>query len=229
MSTQMGYAVPTPNEDEDGGSGSSVTVVGPVEVANDVGNPLPVDGTVALDSATLAALETIGLDTATLLALETISISTFPADYPDAAVLAKVEAVRALLAAPLVVTTTDLDIRNLTESADGVRSVDAAETVGLTAVPFTITATGVTTLVAAPGGTSLLRLRRLSPTFAIRSPDSEPILQLKVGAVEVQRGNALVGRFDVTAAAASDAITLTVDILDASGKVTGTVYYEELS
>lgn len=133
---------------------------------------------------------------------------------------------KADLTEPQPVSAVDLDIRNLVNATDSVRAVDAAETTGLTAVPFTVTATGVTTLVAAPGGGSLLRLRRLSPTFAIRSPNSEPILQLKVGTVEVQRGNALVGRFDETAAASSDAITLTVDILDAGGKVTGTAYYE---
>lgn len=107
-----------------------------------------------------------------------------------------------------------------------VRAFDAAEESALTAVPFTISATGSTTLVAAPGvGNGKLRLRRLSPTYAIRSPDNEPILALLVGAVEVQRGNALLGRFDVTAAAETDAITLTVDVLDAAGRVAGTVYY----
>lgn len=50
---------------------------------------------VALDAATLAALETI-----------TASISNFPSDYPDAATLAKVESVRALLAGTLTVTGT---------------------------------------------------------------------------------------------------------------------------
>lgn len=62
-----------------------------------------VTGTVELGATTLAALETIGLDAATLAALETISIANFPSDYPDAAVLAKVEAVRALLAGTLTV------------------------------------------------------------------------------------------------------------------------------
>jgi hypothetical protein len=123
------------------------------------------------------------------------------------------------------VSATDLDVRDLTSDSDSVRSVDAAELSNLTAVPFTITAAGSMTLVAAPGGSSRLRLRRISPTYAIRSPESEPILALFVGDVEVQRGNVLTGRFDVTAASSDDAITLTADVLDADGKITGTVYY----
>ncbi len=47
---------------------------------------------VALDSATLSALETI-----------TASVSNFPSDYPDSALLAKVEEVRSLLAGTLTV------------------------------------------------------------------------------------------------------------------------------
>lgn len=65
------------------------------------------DQAVALNAATLAALETINavvtgsvaLDAPTLAALESITatVSNFPADYPDAAVLAKLEAIRVLL------------------------------------------------------------------------------------------------------------------------------------
>ncbi len=47
---------------------------------------LTVTGTVALDAPTLAALESI-----------TASISNWPSDFPDAAVLAKLEAIRALI------------------------------------------------------------------------------------------------------------------------------------
>ncbi len=111
--------------------------------------------------------------------------------------------------------------------ATAVDIADAAEDVSLTAVPFTLTATGNgQILVAAPGGAGRLRLRRLSPTYAIRSPNSEPILSLKVGAVEAQRGNALTGRFDMTAATSANAITLDVDVLDVGGAIVGTVYYE---
>lgn len=124
----------------------------------------------------------------------------------------------------------DLDIRDLTHASDSVRSVDAAETVGLLRATFDFTAAGAgQVIVAAPGGGSLLRLRRISPTYAIRSPDSEPILVLKVGSEVSQHGNTLVGRFDDTAIADTDAITLDIDILDAGGHVTGTVYYEVTS
>lgn len=68
---------------------------------------------VALDGATLAALESINavvsgivaLDGSTLAALESITttIANWPSDFPDTAVLAKVEAVRALLEAGLEV------------------------------------------------------------------------------------------------------------------------------
>lgn len=183
---------------------------------------------VELGAATLSALESIvvsgvvALDAPTLAALESIT-ATISGSVDVTGPLTDVE----LRASPLAVTATDLDIRNLTDTADSVRSVDAAEDAGLIALPFTITATGPATLVAAPGvGNGRLRLRRLSPTYAIRSPDSEPILQLHVGALEAQRGNALTGRFDITATDETDEITLTVDVLDASGRVTGTVYYE---
>lgn len=108
-----------------------------------------------------------------------------------------------------------------------VRAVDAAELSNLMIAPFTITSAGSgQVLVAAPGGGSLLRLRRLSPTYAIRSPDDEPILVLKVGSEVAQQGNSIVGRFDLSAAADTDAITLDVDVLGSGGRVVGTVYYE---
>lgn len=61
-------------------------------VLTELAQKLETGQAVALDSATLAALESI-----------TASIANFPSDYPDAAVLAKVEAVRALLAATLTI------------------------------------------------------------------------------------------------------------------------------
>lgn len=79
------------------------------------------NGTVNLSAATLAALEniavtgTVALDAPTLAALEniTVSVANWPSDYPDAAVLAKLEQVRVLLAAPLAVTgpLTDAELR----------------------------------------------------------------------------------------------------------------------
>lgn len=133
----MGYGIPTP--DEEGavaGPASNVVVTNfpaTVEVSNDVGNPLPVNGTITLDAATLAALEIIGLDAATLAALETTSIQNFPSDYPDVAVLAKVEAVRALLAGTITVAgTVTLDASTL--AALEVIGLDAATLAALESI-----------------------------------------------------------------------------------------------
>lgn len=184
-----------------------------------------------LTSATFTArdLATDAAAQAAVALLTSLDGKDFASEVTLAAVLAS-------LAAGVTVTNPDFPLpdaqvvtltpRVLASTTDSVRAVDAAEDSGLVAVPFTITSTGTTVLVAAPGGGGLLRLRRLSPTYAIRSPDSEPVLALFVGSVEVQRGNALTGRFDVTAGADSDAITLDVDVLDPSGVVAGTVYYE---
>lgn len=91
-------------------------VIGPggnVEISNDVGNPIPVSldggpislsGEIALDAATLAALEQItvfvaagqiiGLDAATLAALEQITVSgTVALDAPTLAALENINAV----------------------------------------------------------------------------------------------------------------------------------------
>lgn len=184
--------------------------------------PLLADAAGALTVADAAAATTLASILSSLQSVLTELQSKLDAGgivALDAPTLAALEAVTATVSGTV-------DIRPLTVGTDAVRSVDAAEQVGLTAAPFTISATGTATLVAAPGvGNGKLRLRRLSPTYAVRSPDSEPILALKVGAVEAQRGNALTGRFDIPAAAETDAITLDVDVLDAAGRVTGTVYY----
>jgi hypothetical protein len=58
----------------------------------ELGQKLEPGGEVALAAATLAALESV-----------TATIANWPADFPDAAVLAKLEAVRVLLAATLTV------------------------------------------------------------------------------------------------------------------------------
>lgn len=245
----------------------TVGVSGSVEVVNDVGNPLPVSGTVTLDGPTLAALETItvlisagqivGLDSATLAALEAITVSgTVALDSStlaalesitvagtvalDAPTLAALESITATISGTVAVSgtvtvanpTTDPETglakdATLTNGTQTTKAIDAAETAGLLIATFDFTATGTAqSIVAAPGGTSLLRLKRISPTFAIRSANSEPILKLKVGSVIAQQGNALVGRFAITAATSANAITLDIDILDAGGHVSGTVYYE---
>ncbi len=109
---------------------------------------------------------------------------------------------------------------------DGIHTIDAAEDSSLIPAPFTFTTTGTHVLVAAPGGGRRLRLRRISPTYAIRSPDSEPIMAVFVGATEAQRGNSLLGRFDISAVVDTDTIVLTIDVIDSGGVVCGTVYYD---
>lgn len=74
--------------------------------ATDLGVLLADPAVTAALASILAKLGAVTLDAPTLAALETISVSNFPADFPDAAVLAKVEAVRVLLAATLTITGT---------------------------------------------------------------------------------------------------------------------------
>lgn len=83
---------------------------------------LDAGGTVALDGATLAALEAI-----------TSTVANFPSDYPDAAVLVKNEEVRALLASVLA----DLELKaDLTETQPV--SLPGAQVADLKAVTATI-------------------------------------------------------------------------------------------
>lgn len=71
-------------------------------ILTELGTKLDGGGTVALDSASLAALESISA-----------SVSNWPGDFPDSAVLAKLETIRLLLAAGITVTgpLTDTQLR----------------------------------------------------------------------------------------------------------------------
>lgn len=62
-------------------------------ILTELGTKLDGGGTVALDSASLAALESISA-----------SVSNWPGDFPDSAVLTKLETIRLLLASGIVVT-----------------------------------------------------------------------------------------------------------------------------
>lgn len=96
----------------------TVAVTGPLTDTQLRVSPVPVSGMVSV-----AEPVTVALDTATLAALETITsiVANWPSDFPDAAVLAKVEAVRALLAATLAVTgpLTDTQLRAAAVSVSG--------------------------------------------------------------------------------------------------------------
>ncbi len=213
-----------------------------------LGGTLGVGGTVALDAATLAALETINvLGPATDAQLRATPLPvSFAADeagltnvelratpVPVSGTVSVTEPVTvdgevALDAATLAalenttVSATDLDIRNLASATDFVQAVDAAELSALTRTPFTVTASGLSIVVAVAAGFRL-RLRRISPTFADpdADPPANPLLTMHLGAVEVMRGYSLTGRFDVLGANGDD-LTIT---LSKSGNVSGTVFY----
>jgi len=90
-------------------------------------------GAVALDAGTLAALETV-----------TTAVSNFPGDFPDAATIAKAEAIRALLAGTIAVSAASLPLPPdaatdsklndillaLVTSAGGIFAEDSAHTSG---------------------------------------------------------------------------------------------------
>lgn len=63
---------------------TSTTITGNVEVANDVGNPLPISGTVTANvgTGTQPVSGTVALDSVTLAALESISVQNFPGTQP---------------------------------------------------------------------------------------------------------------------------------------------------
>lgn len=104
---------------------------------------------------------------------------------------------------------------------DTINVIDAAEDVSALRASFTFTDTGDNTIVSPPGGQAL-RLRRLMPTMSDPDGDANPLLTLKLGAVEVARGYVLAGRFDVTGAADA-ALILN---LSKPGSVSGTAFYE---
>lgn len=136
-----------------------------------------VTGTVALDAPSLAALENI-----------TTTIANLPDDYPDSALLAKVEQVRVLLDAPLQVTgpLTDAELR-----ADDVDVADSGERL-YTHVVATVTASGDNTIYT-PAAGKRVQLRWI---YAINDPSSTspPLIRVKLGATEIYRVWALSKR-----------------------------------
>lgn len=91
---------------------SIITALGNLQT--ELNQKLEAGQSVALDAGTLAALETI-----------TASISNFPSDYPDAATLAKVEAVRALLAGTLTISGA-VTVASTTNGTQKSQIIDAA-------------------------------------------------------------------------------------------------------
>lgn len=132
-----------------GGSVSSdVTVINEVEVKNDAGNPLSVSGTVSVGNfpASQTVNGTVALDAASLAALETINVGNFPATQAvsgtvalDAATLAALETTTvsvnnfpATQAVSGSVTVTQATAANLQATVTG--TVQANNLVGGTAV-----------------------------------------------------------------------------------------------
>lgn len=176
-------------------------------------------GAVTLDAPTLAALETINA-----IVAGTVAVSNFPATQPVSGPLTDAQLRAATVPVSGTVATgglTDTQLRAAPVPISGtVSSIDAAEIEALIGVPFTVTASGVSTLVAVDAAHKL-RLRRLVPTLADPDGSSNPLLTLKIGATEVARGYVLSGRFNVLGALDAD-LTLT---LSKAGDVSGTAFY----
>ncbi len=155
--------------------------------------------TEAKQDAIIMALASVGLDATTLAALETTSVANFPASQ--------------------VVTSTDLDIRNL-GLTDKVTNVDAAEDTNLLWEPIDFNTAGAhTIMVVAPA--QRLRLRRFLLTGAsVPSAEGDPILSLTLGGKSL-RATLLIGRFDILGDAGEDLIITS----SKSGQIDGTVGY----
>lgn len=163
-------------------------------------------GDLALD-ATLQVLE------ATLQ-----SILAGPLNVADAPTLAKLEAIRALLAATIVVSgpLTDTELR-----ATAVPISDSAER-EYTHVVASVTASG-DTIIATPAAGKAIRLHWL---YAINDPSATtpPLIKVKLAAVEIYRVWALSKRQQKTGAVNG---TLVVN-LSGTGNVAVTAIYEEV-
>jgi hypothetical protein len=92
----------------------------------ELGQKLESGQQVALDAATLAALESISA-----------TVSNFPNDYPSSAVLAKLEAIRVLLAAPLAVSGTVTANTGLSQPLTDAQLRAAAVPVSIASMPTT--------------------------------------------------------------------------------------------
>ena len=110
-----------------------------IEISNDAGNPIPVNGTVELGATTLAALETVNVtDNGGSLTVDAINLDirdlVFATDKVDASG-SEVSLDAATLAAleTITVVATDLDIRNLVNTQDSIAIGDGANLITLEA------------------------------------------------------------------------------------------------
>jgi hypothetical protein len=193
-------------------------VSGTVEITNDVGNPIPVSGSVAVTDGggsltvdgsvsvnnfptTQAVSGTVALDSATLAALETINVGNFPATQ--------------------TVSATDLDIRNLSSTQDNVRAFDSTDSEYLR-VATSVTATGDTTLVTPAAGKRI----RLQWVYAINDPvaSTSTKITVKLGTAVQYVAWAISKRQQLTGEVDAPLIVNLSNL----GDVAVTVFYQEV-
>jgi len=172
----------------------------------ELGQKLEPGQAVALDAATLAALESI-----TAAVTGTVAVSNLPATQP--------------VSGPL--TDTQLRATALPVSADTLTTIAAALDNrfggGKTAVPFTVTAAGDTTIYTPAAGKAV----RLFSVSALADSDqaTTPLIKVLLGSVEVTRGHA-IGDWEIREGAANGALKLN---LSEANSVSGTVYLKEFT
>ena len=131
-------------------------------ILTELGQKLEAGQAVALDAGTLAALENI-----------TATIAGGPTDYPNAALLAKLEAVRLLLAAPLAVNVGLTDAQLRASSLPGIPAalgpIAASGRMAVVSAPFdhtgtvSLSATSASANVALPGTGHTMIVRNYGP------------------------------------------------------------------
>ena len=172
----------------------------------ELGQKLEPGQAVALDAATLAALENI-----TAAVTGTVSVSNMPATQAVSGPITDGQ----LRAAPVPV------------SADTLTTIAAALDNrfggGKTAVPFTVTAAGDTTIYTPAAGKAV----RVFSVSALADSDQSttPLIKVILGAAEVTRGHA-IGDWEIREGAANGALKLN---LSEPNSVSGTVYLKEFT
>jgi polyisoprenoid-binding protein YceI len=133
--------------------GAAYTVVGPVtacststgaevEITNDSGNPIPVSGTLALDAATLAALETINALVSGTVEITNDAGNPIPVNGTvalDAATLAALETINAIVSGTVALDGPTLAaLENITAVVSGTVALDAATLAALENITVTV-------------------------------------------------------------------------------------------
>lgn len=158
----------------------SFSIASEIEIKNDAGSPVPVNGTVALDTATLAALENTSVT-------GSVSVTNFPATQPVSGVVS----VSNFPASQTIVGTVELGTATLTALE--------TTTVSVSNLPATQPVSGTVEL----GATSLAALENTGVTVA-NFPATQPVSgSVSVGnfpATQAVSGSVSVGNFPTTQA-----------------------------